>query len=139
MPSCRPMTTIAGPWPAAPPTPEDRAASADATPRPYWLDQLPDRPPRPQVDGVIDADLCIVGGGFTGLWAAVAAKRRDPNREVVLVEAETIGYGAGGRNGGCVSDSLTHGLANGLARFAGEMDALNRLGLENYAGFREDI
>jgi glycine/D-amino acid oxidase-like deaminating enzyme len=91
------------------------------------------------VDGVIDADLCIVGGGFTGLWAAVAAKQRDPGRDVVLVEAETIGFGASGRNGGFVSDSLTHGLANGMSRFAGEMEVLNRLGLENFSGFCDDI
>jgi glycine/D-amino acid oxidase-like deaminating enzyme len=128
-----------GVWPQAPPAPEHRAAYAEAVPRPYWLDRLPARPPRPWVEGLLHADLCIVGGGFTGLWAALAAKRRDPGREVVLVEAETIGYGASGRNGGFVSDSLTHGLANGLARFAGEMDILNRLGLENYAGFCADI
>jgi glycine/D-amino acid oxidase-like deaminating enzyme len=88
---------------------------------------------------VLNADLCIVGGGFTGLWAALAAKRRDPSREVVLVESDTIGYGASGRNGGFVSDSLTHGLANGMARFPGEMEVLNRLGLDNYAGFCGDI
>jgi glycine/D-amino acid oxidase-like deaminating enzyme len=133
------VTAATGPWPTAPPTPEDRAAYAEAISRPYWLDQLPDRPPRPVVEGVIDADLCIVGGGFTGLWAALAAKRRDPARDVVLVEAETIGYGASGRNGGFVSASLTHGLANGMARFAGEMEELNRLGLENFAGFCDDI
>jgi glycine/D-amino acid oxidase-like deaminating enzyme len=126
-------------WPAAPPAPEHRAAYAEAIPRSFWLDHLPDRPPRPAVERVLHADLCIVGGGFTGLWAALAARRRDPNRDVVLVEAETIGYGASGRNGGFVSDSLTHGLANGMARFGDEMDALNRLGLDNYAGFCADI
>ncbi len=128
-----------GVWPAAPPAPEHRAAYADAVPRPYWLDRLEPRDPRPAVEGVVQADLGIVGGGFTGLWAAIAAKRRDPGREVVLVEAETIGYGASGRNGGFVADSLTHGLGNGMARFPAEMDALNRLGLENYAGFCDDI
>ena len=133
------MSVATGSWPAAPPAPEHRAAYADAVPRPYWLDQLPEPPPRPPATGVVNADLCIVGGGFTGLWAALAAKRRDPARHVVLVEGETIGHGASGRNGGFVSDSLTHGLANGMSRFPGEMDVLNRLGLENYAGFCDDI
>ncbi len=133
------MSAAAGSWPAAPPAPEHRRAYAEAVPEPYWLHRLPARAPRPPVEGVLHADLCIVGGGFTGLWAALGAKRRDPSRDVVLVEAETIGYGASGRNGGFVSDSLTHGLANGMARFAGEMDVLNRLGLDNYAGFCDDI
>ena len=133
------MSVAAGSWPAAPPAAEHRAAYADAVPRPYWLDQLPEARPRAPVSGVINADLCIVGGGFTGLWAALAARRRDPNRDIVLLESETIGYGASGRNGGFVSDSLTHGLANGMARFPGEMEVLNRLGLENYAGFCDDI
>jgi glycine/D-amino acid oxidase-like deaminating enzyme len=126
-------------WPEAPPAPEHRAAYADAAPRSYWLDRLPPRPPGPRLEGLVHADLCIVGGGFTGLWAALAAARRDPGRDVVVVEGETVGYGASGRNGGFVSDSLTHGLANGMARFSGEMDVLNRLGLENFAGFCADI
>ncbi|HWE08995.1 MAG TPA: FAD-dependent oxidoreductase [Solirubrobacteraceae bacterium] len=133
------MRAATRPWPTTAPTPEQRAAYGDAVGSPYWLDRLPDRPPRPRLESVIDADLCIVGGGFTGLWAALAAKRRDPGREVVLVEAETIGFGASGRNGGFVSDSLTHGLANGMARFPGEMEVLNRLGLENFAGLRDDL
>ena len=44
--------------------------------------------------GVVEADLCIVGGGFTGLWAALYAKALDPARDVVLLEAETAGFGA---------------------------------------------
>jgi len=126
-------------WPDTPPTDRDRAAYADAVARPFWMDRLPPRPPAPPLTGLADADLCIVGGGFTGLWAAVHAKRRTPEREVVLVEGESLGYGASGRNGGFVSSSLTHGLANGLARFAGEMDTLHRLGLENFQGLCDDV
>ena len=80
------------------------------------------------------ADLCIVGGGFTGLWAALEAKARAPEREVVLLEGETIGFGASGRNGGFLSYSLTHGVANGAARFADELTVLERLGRENFDG-----
>ena len=89
--------------------------------------------------GVAEADLCIVGGGFTGLWAALYAKALDPARDVVLLEAETAGFGASGRNGGFCVASLTHGIENGLARFASEMAVLERLGLENFAGLRSDL
>jgi glycine/D-amino acid oxidase-like deaminating enzyme len=50
----------------------------------------------------MDADLAIVGGGYTGLWTAIRAKERDPERSVVIVEASTIGWAASGRNGGFV-------------------------------------
>ena len=93
----------------------------------------------PAIEGTTEADLCIVGGGFTGLWAAVHAKTRDPDRRVVLVEADSIGSGASGRNGGFVSASITHGVANGLAHFPGELEVLERLGLENFDGLRADI
>ena len=73
--------------------------------------------------GEAEADLCIVGGGFTGLWTALHAKADDPGRDVVLLEAETIGFGASGRNGGFLIGSLTHGLENGLARFGDEIRA----------------
>ena len=88
-------------------------------------------PPRPI--------CCIVGGGFTGLWAALHAKDDDPSRDVVVLEAETVGFGASGRNGGFAIGSLTHGLENGLARFADELPQLERLGHENFDGFVADL
>jgi glycine/D-amino acid oxidase-like deaminating enzyme len=108
-------------------------------PRPYWLDALPPREPEPALSVRADADLCIVGGGFTGLWAALHAKDADPQRDVVLLEAETAGFGASGRNGGFLSSSLTHGIQNGLARFRDELATLERLGRENYDGLRADL
>ena len=56
-----------------------------------------------------------------------------------MLEAETAGFGASGRNGGFAVASLTHGIENGLARFADEMEVLERLGLENFAGLRADL
>lgn len=50
--------------------------------------------------GEIDADVCIVGGGFTGLWTALAVKERDPAAHVVVLEADRCGAGPSGRNGG---------------------------------------
>jgi glycine/D-amino acid oxidase-like deaminating enzyme len=127
------------PWPTTPPTAAHRAAYADAKPVSFWLDDLPDRPVDPPLAGSVDADLCIVGGGFTGLWAALHAKADDPARDVVLLEADRIGAGASGRNGGFMIASLTHGVGNGLARFAAEMPALERLALENFAGITRDL
>ena len=125
------------PWPTSAPTALHRAAFADAEPRSFWLAGAVDS--LPALQGVVDADLCIVGGGFTGLWAALHAKADDPARDVVLLEAETAGFGASGRNGGFCVASLTHGIENGLARFAEEMEALERLGLENFDGLRADL
>jgi glycine/D-amino acid oxidase-like deaminating enzyme len=82
----------------------------------------------------VECDLAIVGGGLTGLWAAVEALRADPKRSVVLLEGERIAFGASGRNGGFCDSSLTHGLANGLSRFPEEMERLEELGRENLAG-----
>jgi glycine/D-amino acid oxidase-like deaminating enzyme len=130
---------VAFPWPTSPPTQSHRAAFADATVRPYWLDALPAREPRPPLEGIAEADLCIVGGGFTGLWAALHAKGDDAGRDVVVLEADSIGFGASGRNGGFALGSLTHGIENGLARFRDELPQLERLGRENFQGFVGDI
>lgn len=137
------MPRAAGPgriaWPTTPPTADDRAAYRDAVPRPFWLDRRPEPRSYPALTGGTVAGLCIVGGGFTGLWAAIRAKLRAPERSVVLLEGETIGSGATGRNGGFLSSSITHGIANGLARFPAEVEALERLGLENFDGLRADL
>ena len=127
------------PWPERPPSAAERAAYADATVRSYWLDSLPPRNPEPRLEDRVEADLCIVGGGYTGLWAALHAMRRDPRRRVVVLEAGRCGEGASGRNGGFLDASLTHGLANGLARFPEEMHTLERLGLENFDGLAADV
>ena len=127
------------PWPTTPPTAAQRAAYADAKVAPFWLDDLPAREPDAPLHGVADADLCIVGGGFTGLWAALHAKADDPSRDVVVLEADRVGGGASGRNGGFLIASLTHGLGNGLMRFPDEMVALERLASENYEGLKSDL
>ena len=51
----------------------------------------------------VRADVCIVGGGFTGLWTALSIMRLAPDTEIVLVEREYCGAGASGRNGGWVN------------------------------------
>ncbi len=127
------------PWEGIEPTARHRAAYADAERVPFWLADLGARDPHPPLTGVHEADLVIVGGGYAGLWAALHAKRDEPGREVVVLEAQTCGWGASGRNGGFVDASLTHGHENGMARFPDEMPALDRLGEENFAGMRDDL
>jgi glycine/D-amino acid oxidase-like deaminating enzyme len=127
------------PWPTTPPTAAQRAAYADASPTPFWLDGLPPRIADRPLTASTSTDLCIVGGGFTGLWAALHAKADDPSRDVLLLEADRVGAGASGRNGGFIIASLTHGLGNGLARFPSEMKVLERLSMENYDGLKADL
>jgi glycine/D-amino acid oxidase-like deaminating enzyme len=110
----------------------------DASSVPFWLDR-PRPADAPALAGDSDADLAIVGGGFTGLWAAVMAKQDRPDRDVVLLEAETAGWGASGRNGGFVDASLTHGLPNGATRFAAELEALEALGRANLEELAADL
>ncbi len=104
---------------------------ADAQPAVFWLDDPGAPTAAPALVGDVEADLAVVGGGYSGLWTALQAKEDDPDREVVLVEASTIGWAASGRNGGFCATSLTHGEANGLDRFADEFDTLERLGRDN--------
>jgi glycine/D-amino acid oxidase-like deaminating enzyme len=111
---------------------------ADAANRAGWLDNVPPRIRQAELCSTVDADLCIVGGGYMGLWTALHAKSDRQARDVVLVESDTVGFGASGRNGGFLNASLTHGLSNGLERFADEIALLERLGRENFAGLIED-
>jgi glycine/D-amino acid oxidase-like deaminating enzyme len=109
---------------------------AESQPSVFWLDS-PDAPEQlPPLDGERRCELAVVGGGFTGLWAALLAA---PGTDVVLLEGERCGGAASGRNGGFVDSSLTHGLANGLARWPNEIARLGRLGDENFAAIRDFV
>jgi glycine/D-amino acid oxidase-like deaminating enzyme len=66
-----------------------------------WMEQLGDSlTPRPALQGDIEADVAIVGAGFTGLWTAYYLKQQAPDLNIVVLEAEIAGFGASGRNGG---------------------------------------
>jgi glycine/D-amino acid oxidase-like deaminating enzyme len=60
-------------------------------------------PPRPALTEDTQVDVCIVGGGLTGLWTALSLVQVDPSLRVVVLEREVAGFGASGRNGGWCS------------------------------------
>jgi len=126
----------------APPPGVVDASLADTAFGVYWLDAAARaglRPERSQLRDRREADLVIVGGGFTGLWTAVHAARRDPGRRIIVLEASRVGWAASGRNGGWVDYSLTHGEANGRSRWPREFETLQRLGYENLDAFERDL
>ncbi|MFB8349154.1 NAD(P)/FAD-dependent oxidoreductase [Streptomyces niveus] len=115
------------------------ASLTDAQPVAYWLDD-PGRPGAvPALAGDERCDLLVVGGGYSGLWTALLAKERDPRRDIVLIEGREVGWAASGRNGGFCSASLTHGLANGLGRWPGELRTLEALGERNLDGIESAV
>ncbi|MFE9376223.1 NAD(P)/FAD-dependent oxidoreductase [Streptomyces sp. NPDC006855] len=110
-----------------------------AKPVSYWLDD-PARPTAlPALTGDEHTDLLVVGGGYSGLWTALIAKERDPRRDVVLIEGHEVGWAASGRNGGFCAASLTHGLANGVERWPGEIAELEELGARNLDAIEEAV
>ena len=109
-------------------------------PQLYWLDADPLEPEaHPALIGEITTDLCIVGAGYTGLWTALLAKEKNPERNVIIIEQLETGAGASGRNGGFCSYSLTHGFMNGYSRFKDEMAIIERLGRENLEAIEATI
>ena len=89
----------------------------------YWWHALGGFPPRrASLPGPLEADVCIVGGGYTGLWTAYYLAERRPDARIVVLEAAFAGYGASGRNGGWVTSELPGSraiYARGPGRAAG--------------------
>ena len=79
----------------------------------HWYDEVPRS--RPRLPGDREADVCIVGAGYTGLWTAYYLKRADPGWRIVVLEARFAGFGASGRNGGWLS-GLVPGDRDAMAR-----------------------
>lgn len=105
----------------------------DAKPAVFWTDQTDAPALGATVDRALTCDLVVVGGGFTGLWAAWHAIDRDPTLDVVVLEGESVAFGASGRNGGFVSASITHGLGHGQNLWPKDIRALHTEGERNLA------
>ncbi len=97
----------------------------------YWLANRR-REPDPPLEGKREADIAVVGAGFTGLWTANFLKRLEPGAEVVVVEQGIAAYGASGRNAGMLGEGIDHSHALAVAHF-GREEALRlaRLGVDN--------
>jgi len=106
---------------------------------PLWHD--PDIMPNvlPPLAANEKCELLIVGGGFTGLWAAMQAKERQPDADIILIEQTFVGDGASGRCGGFLSTSLAHGETNVAHRFSDEADRLHELGTQNMKELLETL
>jgi glycine/D-amino acid oxidase-like deaminating enzyme len=93
----------------------------DLATRSYWLGLDPYEPDL-AFEGELQADITIVGGGFSGLWTAWHLLEADPGLTVVVIEASAVGYGASGRNGGFAMTLLHRGLKD-LVGAVGEEQA----------------
>lgn len=114
-------------------------ALKDAVARPLWHDPdiMPD--PEPALSESTSCELLIVGGGFTGLWAAMQAKERKPDIDIIIIEKTFVADGASGRNGGFMNTSIAHGETNTDAQFPGEADTLEKLGEQNIKELLETL
>ncbi|MBS1698828.1 MAG: FAD-dependent oxidoreductase [Actinobacteria bacterium] len=75
----------------------------------HWWQQVGVPAPRPELPGDLTVDVAIVGAGYTGLWTAYYLKRARPGLRVAIIEQRHAGYGASGRNGGWLTNSITGG------------------------------
>jgi len=94
-------------------------------PRSFWLEEaLRADPgaPCPSLSGTHTADVCVIGGGFAGLWTAYELHEREPSLDIVLLEADVCGAGGSGANGGFLSSSW-HDI-EALCRFFGEDEGI---------------
>ncbi|CAM3773825.1 Gamma-glutamylputrescine oxidoreductase [Pseudomonas reidholzensis] len=97
----------------------------------FELTQLPNKPLwfepgqlRERLDGAVQADVVIIGAGYTGLWTAYYLLKSDPSLRVVLLEKHQVGFGASGRNGGWASAIFPISLSR-VAEMYSHQAALN--------------
>lgn len=98
-------------------------------PQSYYVDTAKEIYAHPQLEGKVSTDVCIIGGGFSGINTAIELRQKGLN--VVLLEAKRIGWGASGRNGG----ELIRGIGHDPAQFINEIgqegvSAIEQMGFE---------
>src|SRR5690242_14792776 len=100
-------------------------AQTDIAGRSFWLQQAlaEDNELQPSLAGEIQADICIVGGGYLGLWSAIQLKDHDPSLKIVVLEKDICGGGPSGRNSGMLLSAWPK--AGALAELRGEDDGLD--------------
>jgi glycine/D-amino acid oxidase-like deaminating enzyme len=109
-------------------------------PASLWHDSLdpPERDlVRPALGGDIDADVAIIGAGYTGLWTAYYLLGLDPSLKVAIIERSRAGFGASGRNGGWCAASLPMGYDSMAKAAGGSRDAVVRLQREMHDAVAE--
>jgi len=75
----------------------------------------------PRLEGDLNTDVCIIGGGFLGLWSAIRLKKANPNMSIAIIERDRCGSGASGRNGGLATNWWAKFLS--LKKICGETEA----------------
>src|SRR5687767_4595921 len=101
-------------------SPEPALVAGRAHPRSWYTETALPQPDHPQLGGEIRCDVCVVGGGYTGLSSALHLAER--GYDVVLLEAEKIGWGASGRNGGQIVTAYNPSMRT-MAGWVGKQDA----------------
>lgn len=106
--------------------------------RSYYRASVNAMPERPSLGADLNADVCVIGGGFTGVNTAIELAQR--GLSVILLEARRIGWGASGRNGGQLIRGIGHDVS-GFAKYVGEEGVryLERAGIESVAVVGERI
>jgi glycine/D-amino acid oxidase-like deaminating enzyme len=102
--------------------------------RSFWLQEaLAHDPgePAPPLEANVVADVCIVGGGFAGLWTAIRLTERAPGMRIALIEQDIVGGGASGRNGGFASSSWFD--ADAIIALFGEQEGVRYLRVQSDA------
>ncbi|GAA3541582.1 FAD-dependent oxidoreductase [Aeromicrobium flavum] len=96
----------------------------------HWWESRGRPEARPALDGSAEVDVVVVGAGYTGLWTALHLADLDPGLRILVLEQRHVGYGASGRNGGWLTNSITGGRgvwehSHGRAATQRFQDAMN--------------
>ena len=114
------------------------SGSANGHARSYYAASAGSLPGYPSLEGQPSADVCVIGGGFTGVNTAIELARR--GLSVILLEARRIGWGASGRNGGQLIRGIGHEVT-GFARYVGQegVKYLEQAGIDSVEVVRQRI